>query len=26
VWTETVADVTLGDLDPKGTSQAVSAD
>lgn len=26
VWTETVADVTLGDQDPKGTSQAVSAD
>ena len=26
VWTETVSDVTLGDLDPKGTSQAVSAD
>jgi hypothetical protein len=26
VWTETVADVTLGDLDPKVTSEAVSAD
>jgi len=26
VWTETVSDVTLGDLSPKAISEAVSAD